>query len=314
MPPRPSAVPISTARTRSCSVPRRPARSGRSAAVMMRASPVASARNEARRWRDASSAWRSPESLGSAASWARRSFSASWMLSTSPCARNAMNAWANALESCAARRGFSSETVRRTMLAFSSASALTWSSRSETWLAQLEPLAHVLGDRLRARQQHVGRRLALRVAGRAVDLQRRVGQPRRAEHHARGAVVAIGRRRGDDERDDDAGADRARRGRSSAGAGHPAGRPGSRGRAPRAAGRTRSCRGAHRLVLQQQRRPSRRGSGRPRTGARWPGYVPRRSACPRTEGWRMRPMPRSAVRGRGRSRPRSPLSRTPPTP
>ncbi len=43
-----------------------------------------------------------------------------------------MNAWANALESCAARRGFSSETVRRMMLAFSSASALTWSSRSET--------------------------------------------------------------------------------------------------------------------------------------------------------------------------------------
>jgi hypothetical protein len=58
---------------------------------------------------------------------------------------------------------------------------------------QPETLTHLRGHRLRARQQHVGRGLALRVVREAVDLQRLVGQRRRAEQHTRAALVALGR-------------------------------------------------------------------------------------------------------------------------
>jgi hypothetical protein len=58
---------------------------------------------------------------------------------------------------------------------------------------QPEALAHLRGHRLGARQQHVGRGLALGVVREAVDLQRLIGQRRRAEQYARAALVALGR-------------------------------------------------------------------------------------------------------------------------
>ncbi len=174
--------------------------------AITRASPLASACEDASRWSASRTSWRSGASTGSASSCCWRSRWAASMLSRSARARKATNSAANALAIAAARCGSLSLAVIWRTLAFCSASTWTSSWRSPTEVDSPSLRAHAGGDRLGAGQQDVRRRLALGVVVGALELERRVRQRRRAEQDARAAVVAVaGADAGDHHADGEAG-------------------------------------------------------------------------------------------------------------
>ena len=128
----PSASPAIPARASTSASPRLEGLVGTAALAITRASPLASACDDARRWRASRRSWRSGASTGSASSCCCRSRCAASMLSRSPRARKATNSLAKALAIAAAWRGSSSVAVICRTFAFCSASTCTLSCRSPT--------------------------------------------------------------------------------------------------------------------------------------------------------------------------------------